>query len=364
MRLSQFRFAIASIVALAFWPAASSAQQSSVDQELKYVVYLSRHGVRSPTGKPAQYDRYSAAPWPEWDVPPGYLTAHGYNLMKLFGVYDRQFLASQGLLASTGCDDAKRITILADSDQRTRETGKALAEGMLPGCFIEVHARPEGTNDPLFHSSEAGIGNSDRALAAAAISGRIGGDVNNLTSAYRLQLEALDRVLAGCGHASPTAQQRTSIFDIPASLAQGTDDHSIEMRGPLNTASSLSENLLLEYTQGMPAANVGWGCVDGPTLRNLMQLHTAAAQFSQRTPVIARRMASNLLDHILLAMEQQAAGKPIAGAPGKPGDRMLLLVGHDTNISTGSSTAGWMTRLRAAPWSSSCGVSERPALTP
>jgi len=43
---------------------------------------------------------------------------------------------------------------------------------------------------------------------------RIGGDPNNLTEAYRPQLAALDRVLAGCGH-GPTDAKRTSIFDIP-----------------------------------------------------------------------------------------------------------------------------------------------------
>jgi 4-phytase/acid phosphatase len=40
------------------------------DADLHFVIYLSRHGVRSPTGKPEQYNHYSAAPWPAWDVPP------------------------------------------------------------------------------------------------------------------------------------------------------------------------------------------------------------------------------------------------------------------------------------------------------
>ena len=308
-----------------------SDQAAHNEETLQYVVYLSRHGVRSPTKESSQYDPYSEAPWPDWDVPPGYLTPHGYQLMKLFGSYDREQFASRGLLTPSGCEDAARATILADSDQRTRETGKALAQGMFPGCSVEVHALPEGTHDPLFHAR--GVGNTDPALAAAAISGRIGGDANNLTNAYRLQLSALDRVLDGCGRGSSTHKQRISIFDVPAGLTQGDGDHRAELHGPLNTASTLTEDLLLEYTQGMAAANVGWGCIDGQSLRNLMQLHTAAADFAQRTPIVARMQASNLLDHILRAMEQQVTAKPIAGAPGKPGDRMLLLVGHDTNIS-------------------------------
>jgi len=258
--------------------------------------------------------------------------------MSLFGAYDRTWLASEDLFASSGCGDADRITILADSDQRTRESGKALAEGMFPGCGLEVHALPEGRNDTLFHSMSGGVGLADPALEAAAIRGRIGGNVNNLTQAYHSQLAVLDRVLAACGQTSAEDHKRISIFDIPARLAVDTGRHRLEMRGPLNTASSLTEDLLLEYTDGMPIAHVGWGCIDGASLRTLMQLHSAAEDLKDRTPVVAHTEASNLLDQILRALEQQVTGKPVASAPGKPGDRMLILVGHDTNIATVSGT--------------------------
>lgn len=319
----------------------SVAEQNAV---LQYVVYLSRHGVRSPTAKPAQYSRYAAAPWPQWDVPPGYLTAHGYKLMTFFGGYDRALLVNEGLFAPSGCADAARVTILADSDQRTRETGKALAQGLLPGCSVEVQTRPEGTNDPLFHFHEAGVGRIDSKLAAAAIGGRIGGRAGNLTEAYRPQLAALDRVLAGCVAAPGASQKRTSLFDLPADLTPGAGGHPAELRGPLGTASSLSESLMLEYAEGMSGARLGWGCLDKTTLHEVMQLHTAATEFSQRTPAIARFYASNLLDNILRAMKQSATSKSVVGAPGKVSDRALFLVGHDTNISAvaGALGLGWI----------------------
>ena len=81
-------------------------------------------------------------------------------------------------------------------------------------------------------------------------------------------------------------------------------------------------------------ANLGWGCLDETGLREIMQLHTAQADLTERTPLIARMDASNLIQHILDALQQHATGKPIPGAPGKPGDRALFLVGHDTNIAT------------------------------
>jgi 4-phytase/acid phosphatase len=317
--------------------AAAMKSDTEGDSELKFVALVSRHGVRSPTGKTAQLNQYSAQPWPAWSVPPGYLTEHGAHLMQLFGAYDRAQLAAQGLLAPGGCADASQIRIVADSDQRTRETGKALAAGLAPGCEIEVSALPEGTADPLFHSFAAG---ADKLLATAAISGRIGGNPQGLAEAYKLQLGALDEVLHGCTAGATCAASPQSIFTVSSLLEPGNSDHLVELRSPLNVASTMTENLLLEYTEGMDAANVGWGRVDGEKLRALLQLHIASEDLERRTPYIARAQSSNLLTHLLASMEQARNAQPQAGALTKPADRLLILVGHDTNLSNISGALG------------------------
>lgn len=299
------------------------------------MVIVTRHGVRSPTGKTDLLNQYSREPWPAWSVPPGYLTPHGAHLMTLFGAYDRDLLASQGLLSAHGCADAANVKIIADSDQRTRETGKALAAGLAPGCSLEVQALPEGTHDPLFHSSSAGVDLTDKLLATAAISGRIGGNPQALVEAYRPQLNALEAILQQCNPAvNGTAKPAPlSLFDLPSSIAPGKGDHLVELHSPLGLASSMTENFLLEYTEGMDAANVGWGRVDEAKLRELLQLHEASEEIERRTPYIARIQSSNLLAHLLDSMRQAVDAKPVAGALTKPGDRLLILVGHDTNLS-------------------------------
>src|SRR5580698_4174007 len=183
------------------------AQTAAPDAHLELVIMLSRHGVRSPLTSQADLDKFSAAPWPKWDVAPGILTAHGYQLMKMFGNWDRTKFVGEGLLAPTGCTDAAHVTIVADTDERTRETGKALSEGMFPGCDVSVHSQPGDATDPLFSPRKANVGNPDPALNAAAIAGRIGGDPVNLTETYRPQLTALDRILSGCGHLPPNPKR-------------------------------------------------------------------------------------------------------------------------------------------------------------
>ncbi len=175
LRLSALLLCIAPMAQQCF------AQSPASDAHLELVIVLSRHGVRSPLTAQADLDKFSASPWPKWDVAPGILTAHGYELMKDFGAWDRTKFAGEGLLAPSGCADAEHVTIIADTDERTRETGRALSEGMFPDCNIEVHSQPDGVTDPLFSPAKARIGHPDPALAEAAIAGRIGGDPNNLT---------------------------------------------------------------------------------------------------------------------------------------------------------------------------------------
>lgn len=337
-----------SLAVLAQTPNASPAKNiAEVKSTLKFVVIVTRHGVRSPTGKLDLLNRYSRQPWPAWNVPPGYLTEHGAQLMTIFGAYDRQLFASEGLLAPKGCADATRIRIVADSDQRTRETGKALAAGLAPGCSVAVTALDEGTPDPLFHPLAAGVGAVDKQLATTAVAGRIGANPQGLSNAYSAQLNALEDVL-GCGASTPcTAKDATgphSLFEIPSGSGAVKGDHAPELNTTLSLASTMTENLLLEYTEGMDAAGVGWGRLDAEKLRYLLQLHVAAEDIGQRTGYIARSQASNLLDHLLRSMRQVAEQHAVAGALSKPDDRLLILVGHDTNLANiaGALNLNWL----------------------
>lgn len=318
-------------IALAQAAKARPAQDASGEQ-LKFVLVLTRHGVRSPTWTNARLDEYSAQPWPQWPVAPGLLTPHGKQLMSLFGAYYRASFAKSGLLSENGCADASHIYIDADTDQRTVETGRGLAEGLAPGCAIQVHSLPAEQQDPLFHPV-ARPAKSDTDLALAALSGRIGNDPAALLPAYQVPIEAMRQVLFPCKDKTCKAEDKKALLSIKPSLSAGTGDHLAEIKGPLFTAATFAENFQLAYLEGMPDAQVGWGRADEAGVRALMALHSASSDLVQRTPYIAQAQASNLMQHILHTLEQAELGKPVDGAIGAPSDKAVFLVGHDTNIA-------------------------------
>jgi 4-phytase/acid phosphatase len=295
--------------------------------ELKYVVIVSRHGVRSPTWDNVRLNAFSAAPWPEWPVPPGNLTPHGFKLIELMGAYYREWLGGERLLNPSGCQDASLIYIHADKDQRTRETARAFAGTLLPGCGLEVHSKPEG-QDPLF----SGFGTADPARLLAALRERLGPSPEALVAAHRSALDTLQSILG----LKPAASEAT------AAVQKGK---TIELTGPLATGSTFSENLLLEYTEGIEGKSLGWGRLTRANLEQALEVHTVYADLMRRTPGLARVRGSNLLAHIERSLDQAVSGKATPGALGQPQTRLLLLSGHDTNLSNLSGMLGLSWKL-------------------
>jgi 4-phytase/acid phosphatase len=73
--------------------------------------------------------------------------------------------------------------------------------------------------------------------------------------------------------------------------------------------------------------------VNKSNLLEMMMLQEAYNDLALRTPYLARANSSNLLSHMLRSMQQGVRGKSVRGALGKPGDRALIVLGHDSDLS-------------------------------
>lgn len=328
---------LASVCALA-WQASKAQSKKDVasregKDQLKMVIILSRHGVRSPTWTQARLDSYSALPWPKWSVPPGDLTSRGYELLKQFASFDRITLAEAGLFGANGCEDASKTYIWADTDQRTGASGKALAEGLFPGCPPQVHRLAAGQNDPLFHSTANGVKPEEAEAAFAELATR----ANRRTNTQQEELlDEMQHVLMGCAPkiaCTPAHPPEILLLGVPTSAVRGKSDHVVDLQGPLPQASSFAEDFLLEYADGMPKDKIGWGNVDESQLRRFLVLHSDYFDLMHRTPAPARLEASNMLFHITRTLQQGIERKLITNAIGPMDSKLVVLTGHDTNIA-------------------------------
>jgi 4-phytase/acid phosphatase len=337
--------------ALALCPGMFSVGRAAPDtygDEVRLVIILTRHGVRSPLQTGEALARLAAQPWPKWETAPGIQTPRGNQLIALMGDYYRQRFLRSGLLSGDPAADGPLVFIRADNDQRTIETARILGKSLVPIGEPDVHALAAGTPDPLFQPFRAHLGHPDTALAAAAVLGRMGGDPRNIDRAYATQLGELKDILFGHGVTPP----ESSGLDSPSAVSPGQQDYLVKLSGPLRAAEVCTDSFILQYADGMPAADVGWGKVDAKVMTDMLALHEILFDLTERTYYPAQVGASNVASHIVDTLEQGALGQPVPGALGPAGERVVLLAGHDSNIAAVGGLFGmnwWLPGTQANP---------------
>jgi 4-phytase/acid phosphatase len=92
---------------------------------------------------------------------------------------------------------------------------------------------------------------------------------------------------------------------------------------------------LLEYAQGM------WGRASSPDQINaLLKLHGLQFDLIQRTPYLAKRQGSALVRQVLETLRQTAEGQSDPIRPVPPEAKLVIYVGHDTNLANIGGTLG------------------------
>lgn len=292
--------------------------------QLERVVIFMRHGVRPPTKSAEALAPLADRAWPDpvaWGAAPGELTPHGAAAIRKFAADLRRFYAHERILPGQG-QSSGDVFIWADgADQRTVATAKAVAEVMAPDAPPAVAARPRSDPDPLFNALEGSACRMDPVLAEKAV--RDAGPID--TAETKAALRRLQQIFApnACsGGAGECLDGATRIV---------TSETGIKLSGPLATGATLSEDLLLEYENGFADGQFAWGRASRADLDVVLAAHQHAAELTRRLPYIAVHRAAPLVRFVLDTL----GGRP--AAPGMPtvGDRsrLIILVGHDTNLS-------------------------------
>jgi 4-phytase/acid phosphatase len=126
----------------------------------------------------------------------------------------------------------------------------------------------------------------------------------------------------------------------------------VSLRGPITTGGSIVDSFMLEYAEGLPAAEVGWGRLTPERFTELLAVHSLWFELAHGTLYPAQAEASNLASHIADTLSQAATGRAVPGAIGPPGQKLVFLAGHDVNqISLGAllGVSWWLPGTQANP---------------
>ncbi len=309
-----YGMAFALLGALACLPVHADAAHTAKAERIVQQIVLIRHGIRSPTAAPDALAVYASEPWPAWPVEPGQLTPHGAQLMRSLGTWYAQRLTSSGV-AVDACGTHATIKLIADSTPRNRESGAAMVAGLSPSCPKSYFAFAANQPDPLFRGSGGGDDADAPVIVPPAMPA----------------LTDLQQVLLGChddaclSKAAASGKKRL-LGTVPAKA--------------LKNAGTLSENLMLEYAQGMPPAQVGWGRLDAAGVGTIITLHNLQFALAKKTPAAANARGGNMLAHIAATLAA-AAGQPPKLPSLAPADsRAVILLGHDTDLASQAGLLG------------------------
>lgn len=306
---------------------ASAAAPAPVADGLRLRVVLLRHGVRASTQAPQALAPYADQPWAAWPVPPGQLTDHGIAAMQALGAWYREQWprdAQTRASAWPGACDTSALTVISDSTPRNHASAAALVRGLQPGCAQAAYrAEAPGRADPLF----SGLREVDKADA----------DLTGLE--FPPALAELQQVLLGCNDDACLAQARahgkTVLLDACTRGAGAEAGCTATRRKVLKLMGTLSENLMLEAAQGFADAQVAWGRADAARIGRLITLHNLSFDYTlRRFRPAAQARASNLLAHLDATLQAVAGQTPAVAPLGARDTRLLMLVGHDSNLAT------------------------------
>jgi 4-phytase / acid phosphatase len=343
------RLVTLTVLCVTFLAAQSVAAQSVDDTQLKQVIIFGRHGVRTPVAPNGFLDGFSAMLYPTFpsaspSAPPlgvSVLTPNGATIETLLGGYFRLWLTQQGMLTGHDSADANLVYFRATDTPLITDTANAFWTGMLPGAGPPIVNVVSGS-DPLFDPVDAGVSVLDYPTAIAAVNGRLGGNPGSLASSYAAELALTRSVLFNYSvYETPPppkpASVMTDVTDFnsnPIIATAGNTKNGVPVNlGGLNYVIEAIDPFVMEYTDDLPNANVGWGQLTPDSINQTFRLYNLLLDLEYRTPYLARVQSSNLASHIVRSLVQAASGNIVAGALAKPNTKVIALIASNTNIT-------------------------------
>ena len=224
--------------------------------ELKEVVVMSRHNIRSPLSSGgAAYQRVTPHTWFQWSSPGSQLSLRGGVLETEMGQFFRKWVVGEGLLPDNYRPTGDEVLFYANSRQRTFATAKYFSAGFLPFANVEItHKFEEDKMDPVFTPRFTKMNDTYRQQVLAEMQAMHGGP-EAWMAAQQPALTLMEEVLDIAN--SPAAANDTTHFwydDVQFKIEKGDEP---KMTGGYTLANSVADALVLQCYESESTAPFG-----------------------------------------------------------------------------------------------------------
>ena len=225
--------------------------------ELKEVVVMSRHNIRSPLSSGgAAYQRVTPHTWFAWSSPGSQLSLRGGVLETEMGQFFRKWVVSEGLLPDNYRPEGEEVLFYANSRQRTFATAKYFSAGFLPFANVEItHKYDEDKMDPVFTPQFTKMNDMYRQQVLTEMQAMYGGP-QAWMAAQQPTLTLMEEVLDIAN--SPAAKNDTTHFwydDVQFKIEKGDEP---KMTGGYTLANSVADALVLQCYESENFAPFGY----------------------------------------------------------------------------------------------------------
>jgi len=227
--------------------------------ELKEVVVMSRHNIRSPLSSGGSViDRVTPYKWFKWSSPSSQLSLRGGVLETEMGQFFRKWVVSEGLLPDNYRPEGEEVLFYANSRQRTFATAKYFSAGFLPFANVEIqHKYEEDKMDPMFTPQFTKMNDSYRAQVLSEMNALNGGPKAWMES-VKPQLQLMEEII-DMAHSPAALEGDTTHFTFDDTQFKIEKGDEPRMTGAYKMANSVADALVLQYyeTEGSEQAAFG-----------------------------------------------------------------------------------------------------------
>lgn len=226
--------------------------------ELKEVVVMSRHNIRSPlTSGGAAYKRVTPYEWFKWTSPSSQLSLRGGMNETAMGQFFRQWVVSEGLLPDNYRPKEEEVLFYANSRQRTFSTAKYFSAGFLPFANVEItHKLAEDKMDPVFKPQFTKMNDKYRQQVLDEIEAKYKGGPQAWMQSVQPTLTLMEQIL-DMAHSPAALEGDTLHFWYNDTQFKIEKDDEPRMTGGYTLANSVADALVLQCYENESMAAFG-----------------------------------------------------------------------------------------------------------